>query len=75
LGLVSRSRALEARRARALKKGSYLALAPCQRGLKIERIATSSQAMMIVLELDTNTRRNLTDRPSAETGAPTSRRR
>ena len=52
MGLVSRSRALEARRARALKKGSYLALAPCQRGLKIERIATSSQAMMIVLELD-----------------------
>lgn len=39
-------------------------MAPCQRGLKIERIATSSQAMMIVLELDTNTLfRNLTDRP------------
>ena len=51
LGLVSRSRALEARRARALKKGSYLALAPCQRGLKIERIATSSQAMMMILEI------------------------
>ncbi len=39
-------------------------MAPCQRGLKTERIATSSQAMMMILELDTNTLfRNLTDRP------------